>query len=155
MATSSTTLTMAEQLVPDELWSAIQPLLPPKPPHPKGGRPWTEDRAVLGGIIYVLRAGVPWRLLPARELGCGSGVTCWRRLRDWQAAGVWRRLHQVLLDRLGIADEIDWSRASLDSRLVPAKRGAKLPARIRRIAARRAASSICWSTAAAFRSRSA
>jgi transposase len=71
MATSSTTLTMAEQLVPDELWSAIQPL-PAKPPHPtKGGRPWIGDRAVLGGIIYVLRAGVPWRLLPARELGCG------------------------------------------------------------------------------------
>ena len=74
MATSSTTLTMAEQLVPDEVWSAIQPLLPPKPAHPKGGRPWIEDRAVLGGIIYVLRAGVPWRLLPARELGCGQGA---------------------------------------------------------------------------------
>jgi transposase len=76
-----TTPTMAEQFVPDEVWAAIQPLLPPKPPHPKGGRPWIEDRAVLGGITYVLRAGVPWRLLPARELGCGSGVTCWRRLR--------------------------------------------------------------------------
>jgi transposase len=80
MATSSTTLPMAEQLVPDEVWAAIEPLLPPKRPHPKGGRPWIEDRAVLGGIIYVLRAGVPWRLLPAKELGCGSGVTCWRRL---------------------------------------------------------------------------
>jgi transposase len=57
MATSSTTLTMAEQLVPDELWAAIEPLLPAKPPHRKGGRPWIEDRAVLGGIIYVLRAG--------------------------------------------------------------------------------------------------
>jgi transposase len=75
-----TTATMAEQLVPDEVWAAIQPLLPAKRPHPKGDRPGIGDRAVLGGIIYVLRAGVPWRLLPAKELGCGSGVTCWRRL---------------------------------------------------------------------------
>src|SRR5215204_2904630 len=107
MTTSSTTLTMAEQFVPDEVWAAIQPLLPPKRPHPKGGRPWVEDRAVLGGIIYVLRAGVPWRLLPARELGCGSGVTCWRRLRDW----------------LGDDGQVDWSRAAIDSVSVRARRG--------------------------------
>ena len=75
---------MAEQLIPDEVWAAIAPLLPPKRPHPKGGPPLAGDRAVLGGIIYVLRAGVPWQLLPARELGCGSGVTCWR-LRRWLA----------------------------------------------------------------------
>jgi transposase len=114
---------MAEQLVPDEVWAAIQPLLPPKPPHPKGGRPWIEDRAVLGGIIYVLRAGVPWRLLPARELSCGSGVTCWRRLRDWQAAGVWEALHHRLLDWLGDDGQVDWSRAAIDSVSVRARRG--------------------------------
>ena len=79
-----TTPTMAEQLVPDEVWAAIQPLLPAKRPHSKGGRSWIGDRAVLGGIIYVLRARVPRRLLRAKELGCGSPVTCWRRLRDWQ-----------------------------------------------------------------------
>jgi transposase len=118
-----TTLTMAEQLVPDEVWTAIQPLLPPKRPHPKGGRPWIQDRAVLGGIIYVLRAGVPWRLLPAKELGCGSGVTCWRRLRDWQAAGVWEALHHRLLDWLGGDGQIDWSRASIDSLSVRARHG--------------------------------
>jgi transposase len=121
--TTSTTLPMAAQLVPDELWTAIRPLLPLKPPHPKGGRPWVDDRAVLGGIIYVLRAGVPWRLLPTRELGCGSPVTCWRRLRDWQAAGVWAQLHHRLLDWLGDDAQIDWSRASIDSVSVRAKRG--------------------------------
>jgi len=116
-----TTATMAEQLLSDEVWDAIQPLLPAKPPHPKGGRPWIGDRAVLGGIIYVLRAGVPWRLLPAKELGCGSGVTCWRRLRDWQAAGVWEALHHRLLDWLGDDGQVDWSRASIDS--VSVRRG--------------------------------
>src|SRR5918997_5441348 len=136
---------MSKPLVSDELWDLIAPLLPPERPKPKGGRPRVSDRAALTGILFVLQSGIPWELLP-QELGCGSGVTCWRRLRDWHRAGVWERLHQVLLDRLGIADQIDWSRACLDSRLVPAKRGAKLRARIPRIAARRAASTICLST---------
>lgn len=113
---------MSKPLVSDELWTVIEPLLPPKAPKPKGGRPPVEDRAALTGIIFVLKTGIPWELLP-QEMGCGSGVTCWRRLRDCQEAGVWDRLHRVLLDRLGAADEIDWSRASLDSASVPAKRG--------------------------------
>jgi len=122
---------MAEQLVPHEVRAAVQPLLPTKRPHSKGGRPWIEDRAVLGGIIYVLRAGVPWRLLPARELGCGSPVTCWRRLRDWQHAGVWEQLHHRLLDWLGDDGQVDWSRAAIDSISVRARCGGKLTARIR------------------------
>jgi transposase len=138
-----TTPTMAEQLVPDEVWDAIQPLLPPKPPHPKGGRPWIEDRAVLGGIIYVLRAGVPWRLLPARELGCGSAVTCWRRLRDWQQAGVWEQLHHRLLDWLGDDGQVDWSRAAIDSVSVRARRGGNSLARIRSTGASRDPSTTC------------
>ena len=142
---------MAKELVTDELWEVIEPLLPPEPPKPGGGRPRIPDRAALTGIVFVLKTGIPWEMLP-KEMGCGSGSTCWRRLRDWQEAGVWRRLHRVLLDRLGRADEIDWSRASLDSASVPAKRGANGSARTRRIAANRARSATLFRTEGASRS---
>ena len=114
---------MATPLVPDDLWAIVEPLLPPEPPKPKGGRPRVSDRACLTGIVFVLKSGIPWELLP-QEMGCGSGMTCWRRLRDWQHAGVWERLHHALLDRLGEAGQIDGSRACLDSAAIPAKRGA-------------------------------
>jgi transposase len=71
----------------DELWAIVDPLLPTEPAKPKGGRPRVPDRAALTGIIFVLKSGIPWEMLP-EEMGCGSGVTCWRRLRDWQDAGV-------------------------------------------------------------------
>ena len=135
---------MSKRLVSDELWEVIEPLLPPARPKPKGGRPPVENRAALTGIIFVLKTGIPWELLP-QEMGCGSGVTCWRRLRDWQEAGVWKQLHHALLDRLGDADEIDWSRASLDSASVPAKKGALKPGRIQQIKANRARSAMLWS----------
>ena len=138
-------------LVSDELWALVAPLLPPEPPKPKGGRPRVPDRAALTGIIFVLKSGIPWEMLPP-EMGCGSGVTCWRRLRDWQAAGVWDRLHHLLLDRLGEADRIDWSRVSLDSASIPAKRGASWSVPTRRIAANRARSAMLWSNGAASRS---
>jgi transposase len=124
---------MAKPLVSDALWAEIEPLLPPEPPKPKGGRPRVPDRACLTGILFVLRSGIPWELLP-QEMGCGSGMTCWRRLRDWQQADLWHRLHRKLLDKLGEADRIDWTRAALDSRTVPAKRGAQAPAPTRPIA---------------------
>jgi transposase len=142
---------MSKPLVSDELWALVVPLLPSEPPKPKGGRPRVSDRAALTGIIFVLKSGIPWEMLP-QELGCGSGMTCWRRLRDWQEAGVWDRLHQALLDRLGEADRIDWSRASLDCASVPAQRGASSPAPTRRIGANRARSATLWSTAPASRS---
>jgi|ERR687888_571956 transposase len=143
---------MSKPLVSDALWEIIEPLLPPEPPKPKGGRPRVPDRAALSGIIFVLKSGIPWEMLP-QEMGCGSGVTCWRRLRDWQKAGVWERLHQALLDRLGHADKIDWSRASVDSASIPAKGGAKRPGRIQRIVANRARSATLWSSARVSRSR--
>jgi transposase len=138
--------------VSDELWELIEPLLPPEPPKPKGGRPRIDDRAALTGIVFVLKSGIPWEMLP-QEMGCGSGSPCWRRLRDWQEAGVWEELHRVLLDRLGEAERIDWERASLDSASVSAKRGDKEPARIRRIRERRARSATLFRTEEASLSR--
>src|SRR5918998_1599860 len=135
---------MTKELVPDELWEIVEPLLPEKPPKPKGGRPRVDDRATLTGILFVLKSGIPWEMLP-QKMGYGSGMTCWRRLKEWHDAGVWKRLHQVLLDRLGKADQIDWSRASLDSASVPAPGGAKRPGRVRRIEANGARSAILWS----------
>src|ERR1043166_8678588 len=111
---------MPGPLVPDELWGAIAPLLPRHKARPgKRGRPPVDDRACLTGIVFVLRSGIPWEMLP-QEMGCGSGVSCWRRLRDWQQAGVWGELHAVLLDKLAEGDKLDWSRASLDSSSVRA-----------------------------------
>ncbi len=148
----ATLLDMAKELVTDELWEIIEPLLPPEPPKPRGGRPRVPNRAALTGVVFVLKTGIPWEMLP-KEMGCGSGSTCWRRLRDWQEAGVWRRLHRVLLDRLGEADGIDWSRACLDSASVAAKRGARRSARTRRIAENRARSATLFRTEGASRSR--
>ncbi len=91
----------------------------------------------------MLRAGVPWRLLPARELGCGSGVTCWRRLRDWQAAGVWGALHHRLLDWLGDDGQVDWSRAAIDSVSVRARRGGNWSAQTRSTGASQDPSTTC------------
>ena len=143
---------MSRELVSDELWSAVEPLLPRQRPKLQGGRPRVPDRVALHGIVFVLRTGIPWEYLP-KQFGC-SGMTCWRRLRDWARAGVWHRLHTVLLERLEVAGEIDWSRASLDSASVPAKGGEALTrtwARIRWIAASPAPSDTCWWTATASR----
>jgi transposase len=114
---------MAKPLVSDELWTRIEPLLPERsPPSAKGGRPPVENRAALTGILFVLKTGIPWEDLP-QEMRCGCGMTCWRRLRDWQQAGVWEKLHVLLLAELRAADKIDWSRAAVDSSSVRAVGG--------------------------------
>ena|SRR5215207_8846987 len=143
---------MSKPLVSDELWEVVEPLIPPEPPKPKGGRPRVPDRACLTGIVFVLKTGLPWEYLP-HEMGCGCGMTCWRRLCAWERAGVWHRLRHVLLERLEGAEQIDRSRASLDSASVPAKRGATRSGPIRPIGASRAPSGTSWWTATASRWR--
>ncbi len=128
---------MAKPLLPDGLWERIQPLLPRERRKPKGGRPRVADRAALTGILFVLKTGCPWEYLP-RELGCGCGMTCWRRLRDWHLAGVWKKIWKLLLDELGLADQIDWSTSAIDSCSVRAVFGGQKRARIPRIEGRMA-----------------
>lgn len=115
---------MAKPLIPDDLWKEIEPLLPePKPRRFRyPGRKPIDNRAALTGIVFVLRSGIPWEMLP-QEMGCGSGMTCWRRLRDWQRAGVWQAVHERLLARLHGAEQIDWSRAVVDSASLRAVHG--------------------------------
>lgn len=112
---------MARRLIDDELWELVRPLLPPRAPrrHRYPGRKPLEDRKCLEGIVFVLKTGIPWEDLP-QEMGCGSGMTCWRRLRAWHEAGVWDKLHRLLLARLRAVEKIDWSRAVADSSLVRA-----------------------------------
>ena len=119
---------MAQPLVTDELWSLIEPHIPVKPRRTRNsGRKPLPNRACLAGILFVLKSGIPWEMLP-QEMGCGSGMTCWRRLRDWKAAGVWQKVHEVLLNQLRAADAIDFDRALVDSGTVRALGGAKAPA---------------------------
>lgn len=131
---------MAQPLVSDELWALLEPLIPKvQRRYRYPGRKRIEDRRVLTGIVFVLKTGIAWEQLP-QELGCGSGMTCWRRLHEWQQAGVWQQLHELLLARLREADRIDWSRVVVDSAQVPALLGARKPVPARSTGARAAAS---------------
>jgi transposase len=132
---------MARSVLPDSLWELIEPLLPPDKPPKCIGRPAVPNRQALTGILFVLRTGIPWEYLP-QEMGCGSGMTCWRRLHAWQHAGVWQRVHEQFLACLNEADAIDWSRAVVDSASVRAVFGGRKRGRIQRIGEKRGANTI-------------
>src|SRR3954462_4691886 len=147
-------MAVAPWIVSDELWELFEPLLPKKERRFRyPGRKRLDDRLALQGILFVLHTGIAWQHLPP-ELGFGSGVTCWRRLDEWQRAGVWDRLHALLLERLRAAGEIEWSRAIADSSQVQAKKGAPKPARAQSTEAVPAPSTISSSTRPGSRSRS-
>ena len=140
---------MPGPLVPDELWETIQPLLPRHKAKPgKRGRPPVEDRACLTGIIFVLKTGLPWEDLPL-EMGCGSGVTCWRRLRYWQRRGVWKKLLHALLQRVGQEKGIDWEHCCVDSQTFRAVFGGYSLAKIPPIGPKKAANATSSSMARA------
>ena len=133
---------MAE-IVSDELWKQIEPLLPPEPrPSPKGGRPRVSNRRALTGVLFVLRTGIPWQSLPA-EMNCGSGSTCWRRFAEWTQLAVWSKLHKRFLSLLGKAAAINLERAVIDSASVRAVFGGHIRGRIRRIEQKPAVSGMC------------
>ena len=135
---------MAKELLPDELWHEIQPLLPPRPPpSPKGGRPPVDDRDALTGILFVLKTGIPWQALPTEAFGV-SGSSCWRRFDEWADAGVWPELHHRLLNRLGKAGGVNLDRVVVDSQSVRAvKGGAPTPAPTRPTGRKAGANGTC------------
>ena len=100
---------MARQLLPDEVWEIIEPLLLERPNSSKVGRPPIQDRDALTGILFVLKTGIPWEHLPG-EMGCGCGMTCLRRLREWQQSGVWSKIQLILANNLRNSDQFNWSR---------------------------------------------
>jgi transposase len=145
-------MAVAPWVVSDALWERIEPLLPKKQRRLRfPGRKRLPDRQALQGILFVLYTGIAWRHLPL-ELGFGSGSTCYRRLDEWQRAGVWEQLHEVLLAELRAAGELEWSRAVADSSHVQAKKGAPRRARARLIADEPAPSTTSWSMPADSRS---
>ena len=144
---------MAQALIDDALWARIEPLLPKRRPRNRqyAGRRPIPDRDVLTGILFVLRSGIPWNMLPP-QMHCGSGSTCWRRLVRWQKAGVWKRLHTVLLTELRQRGQLDLARAVVDSSSLRALRGGKKLDRTLPIAARPGRSIMFSLTRRGFRS---
>jgi transposase len=134
---------MAAELLPEELWEEIEPLLPdPAPPSSKGGRPPVDPKRALKGVLFVLRSGIPWQMLPTEVFGV-SGSSCWRRFHQWTESGIWPEVHRRLLNRLGRLDGIDLEHGVMDSQSVRAVKGGRTPGPTPPTAARRGANATC------------
>jgi transposase len=139
---------VTKNLTPDlteELWDAIKPHLPVRPTYrPKGGHPWiTDDKAVLRGILYLLREGCKWQSIPSKSLDCPSGSTCWRRFKEWADLGVWSKAHVQLLDLLGEEGVLNLERVIADSASCRAQKGGRTPGATPLTGARKAANATC------------
>jgi transposase len=115
--------------VPDALWRRIEPLLPPEPPKPKGGRPRVPDRIAMAGILYRVRTGCQWNAIPRVF---GSGSTCHLRLTQWVRGGVFVKIYKEMLRYYDKRRGIKWDFASLDSVLVKAPKGGATQGRTQR-----------------------
>ena len=115
-----------EQELLDRLWDRVRPLLPVRPVNPKGGRPWADDKACFAGIVFALRNAVRWNHIPPPF---PSGVTCWRRHRDWTAAGVWPAVWKEVLRELEAAGMLDTTELFLDATFAEARKGGRASAR--------------------------
>ena len=132
---------MREAFLSDEQWKKIEPLLPKRRSR---GRPWSDNRRVLEGILWILKTGARWRVLPKEY---PSASTCWRRLRDWEEQDLWLKIWRVFLSELDARKKLDWSQCFIDGSFAPAKKGGsawETPARAK------AQSGWWWSTARVF-----
>jgi transposase len=115
-------MSVRKPMLTDEQWEKIRPLIPQRPPKPKGGRPPADDRKCLEGILWILKTGARWRDLPSEY---PDPSTCWRRLRDWYEAGVLKNMWRAFLSELDEKDILDWEESFVDATFIPAKKGAR------------------------------
>ncbi len=131
--------------VTDAQWAVIEPLLPQLPRTARGGRPWAGHRAVVDGILWVLKTGARWRDLPAEY---PSPSTCWRRLKRWDEDGTWLRVWRAIIAQLDERGRLQWETAFIDGTVAPAKKGALTSARP---SAGKVQSAWYWSSVRVFR----
>ena len=106
----------------EKQWRKLEPLLPPRPARPRGGRRWISHRSVLEGVLWVLKTGARWRDLPDES---PSAATCWRRLRRWEEDGVWLRIWRAYLSELDARGRLHWEETFIDGTFSPAKKGGR------------------------------
>jgi len=133
---------MAKELLPAGVWEEIEPLLPPVRPRTGPGRPPADNRKALQGIIFVLKTGIPWQMLPTEVFGV-SGSSCWRKFHEWTVLGIWPQLHQRLLNRLGKLGGVDLDRVVVDAQSVRALKGARIADPTLPIAVNAGANAMC------------